>query len=290
MGGHNIDCVWDIRCILGEGPLWDVGAQCLWFLDIKSKHIHRYNPTTNARDTFSAPEQIGFLAHAKDGFICGLQSGLHHFSHESGTFTPLGDPEPHLADNRLNDGMVDARGRLWFGTMHDHEAGATGALYRYDHRGFERMDDGYVITNGPCVSPDGRTLYHVDTRKKLIYAFDMDDAGALSNKRIFVDANDQDGGVDGIVCDCAGRVWVALFGGWGIRVYDSKGVLEQFIKMPVSNITKVAFGGADLKTVYVTTAQLWLSDEQKAQQPLAGSLFCFESDVAGMTAHRFGGQ
>lgn len=285
----KIDCAWDVKCILGEGPLWDEKRQCLWFLDIKSKTVHRFDPRTGATASIPAPAQISFIGHAKDGFIAGLQTGLHHFSPETGGFTHLLSPEPDKPSNRTNDATVDHKGRLWFGTMHDEEAASSGALYRYDERGLKKMDEDYVITNGPCLSPDGRTLYHVDTLKKLIFAFDVDDSGDLHNKRIFADLNDQEGGVDGIVCDSAGRIWVALFFGWGIRIYDPDGQLVKYIKMPVSNITKVAFGGPDLKTVFVTTAQLWLSDAQKAAQPMAGSLFRFESDVAGLAPNQFGG-
>src|SRR5439155_17098095 len=117
--------------------------------------------------------------------------------------------------NRFNDGFVDSEGRLWFGSMDDSEGEKTGALYRFDGKHVVRMDDGYIITNGPAVSPDGRTLYHTDTLDKQVYAFDLSADGALSNKRTFVEI--ADGGYpDGMAVDAEGHLWVCTFGGWRI--------------------------------------------------------------------------
>ena len=165
------------------------------------------------------------------------------------------------------------------------------------------MDDDYVITNGPAVSPDGKTLYHNDTLKKVIYAFDLSDDGHLSNKRVFarLDADTSadvsspvcyagelehrkahgEGYMDGPVVDSAGNIWNSLFFGWGVNCYAPDGRLLRKVSLPVSNVTKIAFGGHDLKTVYVTTAAKGLSAEELKQQPLAGGLFRFEVDISG---------
>ena len=157
-------CVWDVRAKLGEGPLWSKADQALWFVDIKQNQIHRFDPGSGARRSYEAPSEPGFIVPAEQGgFIVGAQSGLFRFDPGSGGFSLLCAVEKDKPGNRLNDGALDPAGRLWFGTMDNGESEPTGALYRFDKNGLSRIDDGYVITNGPCFSPDGRILYHTDT-------------------------------------------------------------------------------------------------------------------------------
>ena len=187
--------------------------------------------------------------------------------------------------NRLNDAHVDAAGRLWFGTMDDDEVNATGALYRFDTTGLHRCDDGYVITNGPATSPDGRTLYHIDTLERVIYAFDLAADGSPSARRVFTRVAESDGYPDGPVVDAAGCVWVGLYSGWGVNRYSPTGELLSKLSLPVANCTKPAFGGDDLRTLYVTSAWKGLTAEQRAQQSLAGGLFAVRVDTPGLPGH-----
>jgi D-xylonolactonase len=221
------------------------------------------------------------------GMICGLKSGLFRFSPSSGRFEPMMAVDAHHPTNRLNDGYVDAAGRLWFGTMDNDESATTGSLYRCSGNQLRRMDEGYVITNGPAMSPDGRTLYHVDTLQRVVYAFDVDAAGDLANKRVFTSIDEPGFYPDGPVVDVEGNVWLALFGGWGVRCYSPTGRLLRTITLPVAQCTKVAFGGPDLRTLYITTASMGLDAAQRAQQPLAGGLFRTRVAVPGLAAHRF---
>jgi sugar lactone lactonase YvrE len=276
-------CVWRVAAMLGEGPLWSPAEQALWFVDIKKRHIHRLDPATGTKTTFDAPESPGFLAADGNYFIAGLQSGLHRFDPASGAFSLLWRVEADTPGNRLNDGARDPNGRLWFGTMDNAETAPTGSLYRLDADGPKAVDTGIVITNGPCFSPDGKTLYHTDTLKRTIYAFDLAYDGSLSRKRIWVTIEDGAGHPDGSVTDAEGCVWVGLYGGWAARRYSPQGKLISSVGLPCANITKLAFGGPGLKTVYATTAWKGLDDKARAEQPLAGGLFCFESDVAGLS-------
>jgi sugar lactone lactonase YvrE len=143
------------------------------------------------------------------------------------------------------------------------------------------MDRGYVITNGPAFSPDGGTLYHTDTLQKRIYAFDLRNDGSLSDKRVFVTIEEGAGYPDGPVVDAEGCVWTGLFGGWAARRYAPDGRLLQCVAFPTANVTKLAFGGADLTTVYATTARKGLDANALAAQPEAGGLFRFETDIPG---------
>ena len=280
----GVDCVWPLAAELGEGPVWHGAA--LWFVDIKGRKIHRFDPAGGETKSWDAPSAPGFIAPlAGGGWVAGLKTGLHRFDPDTGVFTLLATVEAPELDNRINDGSVDPAGRVWFGTMHDPETAPRGALYRYDRRGLARFDDGICITNGPAASPDGRTLYHTDTLAKTIHAYDLAAKGDLANRRDFATIEAGAGHPDGSTVDAEGCVWVALWGGWGVRRYSPAGEVVGFVKLPCANITKIAFGGDDLKTVYATSAWKGLSAAERAAQPLAGGLFSFRVDVPGQPQH-----
>lgn len=277
-------CVWPLEAELGEGPLWLASQQALWFVDIKADKLHRFKPSTAAKTSWSTPPSPSFIAPARNGgFVVGLKAGLHRFDPEIGTFTLLRDPEPDQPDNRLNDAHVGADGTLWFGSMHDPESDDSGALYSYG--GGDRLlrrDGGMRVTNGPAFSPDRRTFYHTDTIRRTVYAYDADDAGGLANKRVFVRFADGDGHPDGTAVDAEGGVWIGSFGGGALFRFSAEGALVARIALPCPNVTKAAFGGPDLKTLYVTTARVGMDAKALARHPLAGGLFSLSADVAGL--------
>ena len=276
--------VWDVAAELGEGPVWVERDRALWFTDIKRQKVHRLDPASGDRESWDAPEQIGFVLPARSGgFVAGLQSGLYRFDPDRGSFDLLVEVEPQLANNRLNDGVVDPAGRLWFGTMDNGERGKTGSFYRFDERGLAKTDvTGVAITNGPAVSPDGRLLYWVDTLGGTISVSDVSDDGGLGPSRAFVTISPQEGHPDGPTIDADGCVWISLYAGWEARRYSPAGELIDRVKFPVANITKIAFGGPDLRTGFATTARQLLKPEEIEGQPLAGGLFQFTSEVAGV--------
>jgi xylono-1,5-lactonase len=278
--------VWEAACELGEGPVW-IEDQ-IWFVDIKGRQVYAFEPRAGKRLSWRAPEPVGFVQPLPGGaFVAGLKSGLHTFDPSSGAFSKFSEVEPAALDNRLNDGAVDQDGYLWFGSMHDPETKASGALYRLDADGACRVRDAdYVVTNGPAFSPDGRTLYHTDTLSGVIHAFDRSDDGRVSNRRVFVRIEREGVYPDGPVVDSEGCLWTGLFGGWGAERYAPSGEKLAFVEFPCSRVTKIAFGGPDLKTAYATTAWLGLGPEQRAREPLAGALFAFEVDVPGLPAPR----
>jgi D-xylonolactonase len=276
------ECVWSLAAQLAEGPVWSAAEQSFYFVDIKGHRIHRCKADGSAQQSWPAPQAIGFLqALAGGDFVAGLQDGLYRFSPTTGAFAPMLSVEPELSGNRLNDAFVDSKGRLWFGTMDDAETAPSGRLYRVSaDRHLLSMDPGYVITNGPAISPDGRTFYHTDTLNQAIYAFDLSEQGDLSNQRLFIKITD--GYPDGTAVDSAGHLWVALFAGYRIERYAPDGQLVETIKMPCANVTKLAFGGPDLRTAFVTTAWKGLSQQEREQQPLAGGVFTFQVDTPGL--------
>lgn len=275
---------WDVAAELGEGPVWVERDNALWFVDIKKHQVHRFDPATNARQSWTAPEQVGFLFPLEGGgFVAGLQSGLYHFDQASGAFDLIVEVEPDRPTNRLNDGIVDPSGRLWFGTMDNGEKAKTGAFYRFDRGKLTRTAlDGIAITNGPAVSPDGRLLYFVDTLKGTIGCADIGADGSLGPARTFARIDPTHGHPDGPTIDSEGCVWISLYAGWEALRYSPDGELVDRVRFPVANITKLAFGGIDLKTAYATTARQLLGPEEIEKQPQIGDLFEFTVDVAGI--------
>jgi sugar lactone lactonase YvrE len=280
------ECVCALGAELGEGPVWSARERALWFVDIKQKRIHRWDAAIHELQSWGAPSPPGFVAPlAGGGFIAGLKTGLHSFDPVDGSFALRHAVEPDVPGNRLNDAVVDANGMLWFGSMDDGEERTSGCLYRLEAGGPRAMDTGYIISNGPAFSPDGRTLYHTDTLERVIYAFDCARGGELANKRVFVRIEDGAGYPDGPAVDSEGCLWTGLFGGWSARRYSARGELMTEIRFPCANITKLAFGGDDLRTVYATTAWKGLAASARQEQPLAGGLFRFDADVPGLPQH-----
>jgi xylono-1,5-lactonase len=279
--------IWRLDATLGEGPVWVARDAALWFTDIKQQFIHRFDPVIRSKFSWETPGQCGFvLPLSGGGFVAGLQSGLHYFDERDGSFRIIADPEPDSPDNRLNDATVDSQGRLWFGTMDDAEQARTGAIYCLKNDAtIARTSPFFCITNGPAISPDGQTLYHVDTLSGIIYACSITESGELIERRIFTTIPNCEGYPDGPTVDAEGCVWICLFAGWAARRYAPTGELLCTVEFPVANITKLAFGGADLKTAYVTTATKGMSSSARADQPEAGDLFSFAVSTPGIPSH-----
>lgn len=288
-------CILDLRANLGEGPVWIAEEHALYFVDIPGARVHRYMPARDRdaehqHQSWEAPTRIAFLFPTSDGvFLCGGVDGLYRFDPRTGQFARLVSIEPEHPGNRLNDGCIDPRGMLWFGTMDDGESHPRGSIYRVrgTPAGLEvtRHDEGYVVSNGPAVSPDGLTLYACDSPGQTIYAFDLDENGTPRTRRVF--ARVENGYPDGIVCDSANTLWCCMFAGGRIIRFAPDGTQLEEIPMPCTFPTKLAFGGDDLRTAYVTTAWRDLSEAERAREPQAGSLFAFRVETPGLAQHVF---
>ena len=276
--------VWPLAAALGEGPVWLGSGQTLWFADIKGRALHQYIPGTGERHSYPLPGQPSFIVPASDGsMLIGMGLGLYRVL--DGILGEQIAGVAGAAHDRTNDATVDSRGRLWFGTMDSAESAPTGAVHLYDGQSVRSVGGACTITNGPAISPDGRTLYHVDTLVGKIWRFDISVRDELTDGQLFAAIDPEHGNPDGVTVDSEGCVWVGLWGGWCVRRYAPDGRLLASISLPCANVTKIAFGGADLRTAYVTTARVGLSADQLALQPLAGALFAFEAPVAGLPAY-----
>lgn len=277
--------VWSGNAVLGEGPVWDVRDACLWFVDIKERLVYRLDPATGESRSWRAPAQIGWLLPASaGGFLAGLQGGLFHFRPDDSSFRCITEVEPELPGNRLNDATVGPDGTVWFGSMDDTACLKTGQLYRWNGKVAERMSiPAAVVTNGPGVAPDGKTLYHVDTLAGVVRALPIGPVGLNRPGTDFVRIDPAEGQPDGVIVDSAGNLWMGVWGGSCVRCYAPDGSLLRQVDLPASNVTKVALGGPELRTAFVTTARVGLDADTLARQPSAGSVFSFEVDVPGQS-------
>lgn len=288
----DITCVLRAGALLGEGPLWDGADRVLFWVDIKRREVHRFDPATGRDVRWSTPEEVGSLAvRAAGGLVVALRSGFHFLDLDTGATTPIVRPEPDRPENRFNDGKPDRRGRFWAGSMHDPETAPTGALYRLDpDLSCHRVVDGVVCSNALCWSPDGRTMYHADTCHRTVWAWDSDpESGEIANRRVFVRLEGAAGAPDGATVDAEGFVWLAHWDGWRVSRYDPTGRAERVIRLPVQHPTCPAFGGSDLDVLYLTSATIGLGPAELAGQPWAGGILALDPGVRGLPEARFPG-
>lgn len=286
--------IWRGGALLGEGPVWSSAEQALYFLDIKARFVHRVKTDNLESTTWSSPYQIGCIApRASGGWICAHQRGLAFLDlslRGKVSLDPIAAPEANLPGNRFNDGKCDAQGRFWAGTMDDMEKAAQGSFYCVKtDRSVIKMDEGYRVTNGPAFSLDGRTVFTNDSALRLTYAFDLRDDGAVTNKRVWREHEAAGGYPDGMTTDSDGCLWIAFWGGARIAQFDPSGKQIREIKIPAKQPTSVAFGGKKMDRLYVTSAAVGLSAEEKAAFPASGGVFAVMPGVTGLEPFKFAG-
>lgn len=281
--------------LLGESPLWHPTEQCLYYVDIPGKALLRLRDGETAPTRWPLNDEPGCIAPLKvGGLLVAQRNGLWRFDPETGDYERLAEPPYDPAKQRFNDGKADARGRLWVGTIDDARK-PESALYCFANGRFERKAQGIVTSNGLAWSPDGATLYWTDTKAHEIYRMSFDVAtGQIGERQSFMRfeprAPEQSlehygGRPDGAAVDVEGAYWVAMFEGQQLLRLSPRGQVLQRVELPVRCATMPTFGGADLRTIYVTTAREKRSEAELAAQPWAGCVLKMRVPVAGLPAH-----
>ncbi len=276
---------------LGEGPHWDDDQGCLWFVDIVGHRVYRYHRGSENLESRLLPDDVSVVVPRRQGgLIVTLGRGFYSLDWTSGALTLLSSVEPDRPNNRFNDGKCDAWGRLWAGTLDRSERDPLGSLYCLDvDLRVRKVLDGVTVSNGIGWSPDQRTMYYIDSATKIVAAFDYDlERGELSGRRdlLFIES----GTPDGMAVDALGMLWVAHWDGARISRWDPQaGTLLQEYTLPVDRVTSLAFGGPDLRELFITSARHGLSPDVLDAQPLAGNIFSMTAPAPGLCAHPFGG-
>ncbi len=284
-----MECVADVGAILGEGPVWVVAEQALYWVDIVGGRLFRWSEGAGVSEIPIDRPLGSIVTRAGGGYLGGAARGIVAIAADFG-MEQVVDPEPDFPGNRFNDGKVDRAGRFWAGTMAAGERGASGSLYRLDpDLTCTRIDSGYSVTNGPAFSVDGRTMYHTDSGRQTVYAFDLDAQGNASNRRVFAQFGAGDGYPDGMTVDAEDCLWIAFWDGWCVRRLSPQGERLTEIPVPVQRPTSCAFGGERLDELYITSARRDLSAAELEHQPKAGGVFRCRPGVTGLAELPFAG-
>lgn len=275
---------------LGEGALWDARDNCLWWVDITAGRVHRFDPRSGGNRTCEVGQMVGtVVVREKGGLLLAVEQGIATLDFESGAFVLVARPEADKPTNRFNDGKCDPSGRFWAGTMSMKGEKAAGSLYCYEDPGrIHRRVTGVTTSNGIVWSHDGRILYYIDTPTREVWAYDFEPAsGEISSRRTVITVAPEFGYPDGMTIDAEGMLWVAHWGGWAVHRWNpATGEKLESIEVAAECVTSCAFGGANLKTLYITTAG---GDKADPKQPAAGHLFACELETAGVESFRFAG-
>ena len=287
----TIEVAVQVRCELGEGPVWRHERQELLWVDIAQGLLYSWSPAHgDAQTTRFAGETSAIVPCADGGLVLALGHDLLRLGDEGRATETLASVESGLPGNRFNDCRCDPQGRLWAGTMStSREPGAAGLYRLVAGRGIELVLPATTLSNGIGWSPDGQTMYFIDSTTQRIDAFDFDGGqGTVANRRCLAEIAPGDGMPDGMAVDADGGVWVCLFGGGAVRRYGPDGALDEHVSLPVPHPTCPAFGGPDLSTIYVTTTRHRLTPEQLGRLPDAGLILALRPGVKGLPANEFG--
>lgn len=288
----KIEVLVDHPSQLGEGPLWDAQTNRLYWVDTYGLALHSVDAAGGDMKTWNMPEPIGACAlREKGGAIVALRSGFFELDFATGEVSLIKHTHPGELRPRFNDGKTDRQGRFIAGTMDFQEQDPVAALFRMDHDlSVTKIDQDIICSNGPCFSPDGRTMYFADSFLKKIFAYDYDiETGDLLSRRTFASFEAFQGYPDGMTVDSEGGVWVAeVYAGRLLR-YDPRGALDRVVGLPVFATTSVMFGGPDLDIAYITSMARPFGDRYHMEKE-AGMVFAIHGlGVTGISEARFAG-
>lgn len=279
---------------LGESPFWHPDEQALYWVDIPGQAVHRLHVESGIHRVWPMPTEPGCIARcAEGGVIVALRSGLALLDTQSGELTPIADVPYNTSVMRFNDGRCDAAGRLWVGTLYEPRDQPAAPLYSVEHGKISDSGRRATVSNGVAFSSDNRTLYHSDTTTHRIFACDFDLAtGKVGKARLFQEfstdkTHNYGGRPDGAAVDSEGAYWCAMFEGGRILRFSPSGELLREIRVPARCPTMIAFGGPDLRTLYITTARNNRPEAELIKYPLSGCVLSLRVDVAGREEYAY---
>ncbi|MBI1839891.1 MAG: SMP-30/gluconolactonase/LRE family protein [Verrucomicrobia bacterium] len=280
-----VECVYEGRAQLGEGPSWLPHEKKVLWVDIEKSLVHLFDPQTRANQTFDVGCHVGCAVPSRRGdVLIATAKGFGQLNRSSGQVTWITNPESHLPGNRFNDGKADPAGRFWAGSLPYAEDSPAGGLYVLDERRVSRkaLND-VTISNGLAWSGDHRTMYYIDTPTMRVDAFDFDPAtSSISNRRTVIRVPEGVGYPDGMAIDDEGMLWVGMWDGWAVLRWDPRtGRQIDKVELPVARVTACCFGGENRDELYLTSATTRLDAATLAKQPLAGGLFRVKLGVKG---------
>ncbi len=279
--------------LLGECPVWDASTNELLWVDIEKKTLHMLQPETGFDTKFYFDHQISAIVPIEkntENYLLALQNGLAIFNRNKKSLNYFSDCEKDITNNRFNDGKCDPAGRFWIGSMDLNATEGKGSLYCVDHDlSLTKKLSGLSISNGMAWTKNGKTMYFVDTATQQISKFDFEtETGSISNKTTAIEFPEKMGQPDGICIDSEDMLWVASWGGACItRWKPEAGEFLLKVEVPAKNITSLCFGGKNLDTLFITSAQSGLTHEDLEEFSLSGSVFACKPSVGGLIPNLF---
>ena len=292
---NQINVVHAEPMLVGECPLWHLAEQNLYWVDIGGFTVHRIHPASGEHRAYRFDSEPAALAiHADGGLVLAMRSGFAHLDTDSGKLTHLIDAPYDPATVRFNDGRVDPAGRFWVGTIFEPRDRQAAEMYCLEKGKLSlKWSGGMTVSNGLGFSRDGKIMYHADTTTHRIDAYPFNaESGAVADPARFQQfstdkANNYGGRPDGAAVDSEGAYWCAMFEGGRLLRFAPDGTLLREVQLPLRCPTMVAFGGADLKTLYITSASHGRSAEEREKYPLTGAVLSLALDVAGVEEPRY---
>ena len=279
----------DSQSALGEGPIWHDGRQQLFWFDINNRTLFAASADGVIATEWHFDEIVAAAVIIDDTSLAlATETGLKRFDLASGEMQAIVDIEADIPANRTNDSRVHPSGAFWIGTMVKDEGPRRGSVYHYRAGKLTRIRSEVAIPNATCFSPDGRIAYWTDTPTQKILKCETDPETGLpiGEWTLFADVSEHRGYPDGAVVDSQGYIWNARWGGNCVIRYAPDGSIDRIVEVPVSQVTCPAFGGKDLKRLFLTTASKTLSAEQLAAEKVAGGVFFIDLDVPGLPEAR----
>lgn len=286
------ELVLDCKDTHGEGIVWSLQHQCLFWTDIQGQRISQFDPALKILQQYKTPGRVCAFAPREQGkmteIVAAFESGFAFLDLASGRRENIADIDTDILGVRMNDGRTDRQGRFIVGGMDEIGLKPLASVWRLDpdlsvHKLFGEVG----CANGTCFSPDGSKMWFADSTRRTIDVFDYDDElGEPHNRRVVVDTK---GIPDGSCVDSEGYVWNAVWEGHRVERYSPEGVLDLVVEIPVKKPTCCTFGGKGLETLFITSSRLGESPADLIREPMAGGLFAVRPGVVGIADQPFAG-